>query len=188
VAPRIMRRIGLDGNPMRRRVDRVQAWARLAVLVVLVVAGPVPAWSAGSRVYARAATLAPAFPARAVVVRDAPFPATPYPMVVLPDVLAPATWTAPDGTVHSGLIAVAAGTPAGTAVRVWTDARGDPVAAPDRAQAATDATVAGAGAATGTVLLFAAAWLVLRRALDRRRMAAWRDGWAEVEPRWSGRV
>jgi hypothetical protein len=188
VAPRILRRLGLDGNPMRRRVDRVQAWAGLVALAVLVVAGPVLAWTAGSRAYAGAAAWAPAFPARAVLDRDAPIPAAAYPMVVLPEVIAPATWTAPDGTVHSGLIQVAAGTPAGTAVRVWTDARGDPVAAPDRARAATDATVAGAGAATGTALLLAAAWLVLRRTLDRRRLAAWRDGWAEVEPRWSGRT
>ena len=61
-----------------------------------------------------------------VQLTDAPFPTGNYAMAVLPTVTGAARWTAPDGAERAGQVPVRAGTPAGTAVTVWTDTAGEP--------------------------------------------------------------
>ncbi len=36
----IVRRLGLDGNPLRRRTDRVETWLTVAMTAALLVTGP----------------------------------------------------------------------------------------------------------------------------------------------------
>jgi hypothetical protein len=189
---RIRRRLGLDGNPLRRTADRVQIWATLVLLALLVVAGPVLAWRTGRHVY-RQGTVAERVESAqrtatpAVLLQDAPYPASNYAMVVAPMVTAEARWTARDGSVHSGQIPVPAGTPAGTTVTVWTDPAGDPVGRPPRHDDTTArAILAGLAAGLGAVLLLDTARRVLRWVLDRRRLAAWQAAWAVVGPQWTG--
>ena len=38
---RLARRLGLDGNPLRRRTDKIEAWLAALTLVVFVTAAPV---------------------------------------------------------------------------------------------------------------------------------------------------
>ena len=46
---RLARALGLDGNPLRRASDRAEAWIRAGLLVILLIAGPMAALTAGQR-------------------------------------------------------------------------------------------------------------------------------------------
>ena len=96
-------------------------------------------------------------------------------------------WTAPDGKAATGEVPVLAGTAVGTVVQVWTTRDGQLTDPPlldtqvsGQAQlAATFGVIGLAGALTITGLL-------ARRALDRRRMAAWDADWRAIgQQRWT---
>ena len=59
---RLARALGLDGNPLRRASDRAEAWIRIGLLAVFLIAGPLVALGAGHRAYhaGMAGVLAPA--------------------------------------------------------------------------------------------------------------------------------
>jgi hypothetical protein len=139
-----------------------------------------------SRVHAAQAAQRHSFPVRAVLEERAAYPvASEY---VIAPVQVRARWTGPDGTPHHGEIDPDAAGPAGTVVTVWTDAAGNPVAAPPGADSAdADGLAGGTLTLVGLAGLLVGAWLPLRRALDRRRLASWDVQWRAVEPRWSGR-
>ncbi|TMM34797.1 MAG: hypothetical protein E6F99_21445 [Actinobacteria bacterium] len=187
----VLRRVGLDGNPLRRPVDRAEAWLRLAVLALFVVAGPVLAWGTASRGYHDGAAAAERERAArheidAVLVTDAPLPSGDYAMVATPTVVADARWTGPDRSVHSGLLPAAAGAPAGSTVTLWTDRDGVPVTAPaQHDDLLARAGLAGGGTLLGLATVTGAALLVLRRMLDRYRLNAWQDAWSTVGPQWT---
>jgi hypothetical protein len=44
---RLARTLGIDGNPLRRATDRAEAWIRLSLIAVFLVAGPIAAIAAG---------------------------------------------------------------------------------------------------------------------------------------------
>jgi hypothetical protein len=44
---RLARALGLDGNPLRRASDRAEAWIRVGLLAIFLIAGPVAAIGAG---------------------------------------------------------------------------------------------------------------------------------------------
>lgn len=194
VTRRVLRRIGLDRNPMRRFVDRVEAVATLVLLAALVVGAPALFCTVGQHVYRDAvadeqtAPPRPGVPTRATVTdgtTDLRYGA--YTTVTTPKVFVEAVWSAPDGTARRGLVAVPAGTAAGTTVTVWTDATGEPVEAPlDRDEAVTQAVITALFAVLGAVVLGSTAHLALRGALDRRRLAAWQAEWTAIGPRWTG--
>jgi len=48
---RLARVLGLDGNPLRRVSDRAEAWIRVGLLGVFVIAGPMAALGAGGWAY-----------------------------------------------------------------------------------------------------------------------------------------
>jgi hypothetical protein len=47
------RALGLDGNPLRRASDRAEAWIRIGLLAVFLIAGPMAALGAGGWAYVR---------------------------------------------------------------------------------------------------------------------------------------
>ena len=47
----LTRALGLDGNPLRRASDRAEAWIRIGLLAVFLIAGPLVAVGAGHRAY-----------------------------------------------------------------------------------------------------------------------------------------
>ena len=186
---RLSRRLGLDGNPLRRRIDRLAAGLAALLMAVFLIGAPMLSVAAARWAGHAAATAQRA--ARswrqvpAVLLRGAPLPAVGS---AFGSSWVTARWTAPDGHERAGRILVGTGLAAGRTVRLWVDAAGSPTGPPPRygapvaseAHAAVLATVA-----LGGVLW----WLVgaVRRALDRRRLAAWEAAWAVVGPRWTKR-
>ena len=65
---RLARTLGLDRNPLRRATDRAEAWIRVGLLAVFLIAGPIAALGAGHWAHQTAITVArvPAAPANRV--------------------------------------------------------------------------------------------------------------------------
>jgi hypothetical protein len=81
------------------------------------------------------------------------------------------------------------GTRAGTTVMVWTGSSGKLEGAPvRRADVTIWETFAALAAAVLAVAAVATAGLLARRALDRRRLAAWDAEWSRTGPQWTGRL
>ncbi|MFI5897719.1 hypothetical protein ACIA5D_47305 [Actinoplanes sp. NPDC051513] len=177
---RLLRRLGWDRNPLRRRSDRVEAWLNAALLIVLLIAGGVLSVHAGRAAYreqARAAAWdrAHRFEVWAVLLAK---PAA-------PEGTAKARWKAPDGSPRTGPVRVADNTAAGTWTVIWVDEKGGVAAAPPLRRPANHA----AEVVVVTVLLVGTALALIRllllRMLERRRLRSWQAEWMEVGPRWS---
>jgi hypothetical protein len=65
---RLVRALGLDRNPLRRATDRAEAWIRVGLLAVFLIAGPMAALGAGHWAYHAGITAAqvPAAPAHRI--------------------------------------------------------------------------------------------------------------------------
>jgi hypothetical protein len=65
---RLARALGLDRNPLRRATDRAEAWIRLGLLAIFLIAGPVAAFGTGHWAYHAGITAArvPAAPTQRV--------------------------------------------------------------------------------------------------------------------------
>jgi hypothetical protein len=185
---RLMRGRRPDRNPLRRRSDRAET-AIFGVLLAAFLAGaPFAAHAAGSWTYATAAREAQLQRATAYQV----------PATLLQDALswnygeyggeANARWTAPDGQVRTGQVFVPGGAAAGSTVMVWTNRAGQLADSPLQAtQVAGRALMSRVLAvAVLAVMLIVIGWLA-RRALDKRRLAAWDAEWLATGPRWSPR-
>jgi len=100
----------------------------------------------------------------------------------------PAQWTAPNGQVRTGKIAVDLGMAAGRKVLIWVDGTGRPTDAPltDRAVHARATTVALIATLVLLTVLSVLAWAG-RKLLDRRRLSDWELAWAIVGPQWTKR-
>jgi hypothetical protein len=190
-ARKVLWRLWLDRNPLRRRADRIERLLIIGLIVLFAAAAPVVALAVGHGVAAGAAATARAESATwhrvaAHVQRSAPppvGPANPGSYVARE----PAWWTAPGGTRRSGGVVVPGGTRAGSVVQVWVDRAGRLVRGP-----LPQVGVAGAAlAATGAVTVLAATLVigaaVARRVLDGRRLAGWEAAWAAIGPQWTGR-
>jgi hypothetical protein len=187
---RLLRGRRLDRNPLRRGSDRAETVVLGALLAAVLVAAPFTAHAAGSWAHASAvrdaqvqraslhqvtATLLGAAPVLSSYGSAANFAVE-------------ARWRAPDGRVRTGELLVTAATAASHSTRIWVDRAGRLTGPPlSRDQVAGRAQLA-VGVAVGglAVLLITAAWLV-RRGIDRRRMAAWDADWLANGPRWSPR-
>jgi hypothetical protein len=188
-ATRLARRLGLDGNPLRRRTDKIAA--RLAALLVVVFVAGAPMLSLAAAGWAGRAVAAGQVATRswrqvpAVLLQTAPAPTAAA--RVLGSSRAWARWIAPDGRARTGQIPVSAGQ-AGHTVRLWVDAAGRPAgSSPARgAAAAREAAAAAVATATLGIVLVCLAWAG-RWVLDRRRLAGWQTAWAAVGPQWTRR-
>jgi hypothetical protein len=189
---RLARRIGLDRNPLRRRTDRVEAWLRLVLAFALAICGPVLVCWVGAVAYRSALAAAEhdrerLFAVDAVLMEDAVGLAYVrgedgvWPVSVM------ARWTAPNGGQRTGKVVTETAGAAGSVVVIWTDARGDLVDTANSPSPSGAALGAGLATALGLAAVYASVLLVIRRSLNRRRMASWQLEWAVVEPRWSSR-
>ena len=70
---RLVRALGLDGNPLRRTSDRAEAWIRAGLLAVFLIAGPMAALGAGGWAFHAGITAARAQAAAAHHVQAAAF-------------------------------------------------------------------------------------------------------------------
>ena len=70
---RLARALGLDGNPLRRASDRAEAWIRVGLLTMFLIAGPVAALGAGGWAYHAGITASPGPAVPALHVKGAAF-------------------------------------------------------------------------------------------------------------------
>jgi hypothetical protein len=185
---RLLRRLRLDRNPLRRGLDRAETAVLGVLLAAFLAAAPFAAHAAGSWTYATSAREAQA---QQAALRQVPATllqaAEPW-GISEGGPEAQARWKAPDGQVRTGDVFAASGTPAGSTVMVWVNQAGQLTDSPlQHSQVTGRADVAqGLAVAVLAVALIIAGWAA-RRALDRRRLAAWDAEWLATERRWSSR-
>ncbi len=190
----LARRAGLDANPLRRSSDRAEAWLRIGLVVVFLIASPLAAIGLGKLTSAASATAARSQAASErqvnAVLLDKVARAADDPLYGAAGfVWARAGWTAPDGVRRTGEVPAPVGSRAGRTVAIWVDTAGQLVYPPiGESQIASRviAVVALTPAALG-VLLMMVSWLA-RSVLDRRRLKDWAAEWSAVEPQWTKRT
>jgi hypothetical protein len=178
-----------DRNPLRRGSDRAETAVLAVLIIAFVAAAPFTALATGAWVHAIAHRVqvtqqASWHQVTAVLLNAAP--AVSGKIRVLPQVKA--RWTAPDGKTATGQVSVQPGTRAGTTVPVWTTRDGQLTDPPLQDSQVADQVVSAemAGVLVLAITLTVTG-LLARRALDKRRMAAWDADWRTTEPRWTTR-
>jgi hypothetical protein len=185
-ASRLARRLGLDGNPLRRRSDKIAACLAVLLAAVFLIGAPVAARVAigwVSRVAAAEQQVTRFWrQVPAVVQKSVPTP-TAWEISWVP-----ARWTAPGGRARTGQIPVSMAVAAGQTVRLWVDAAGTPTGPPP-GQGLVELDEAAAAAVAVVTLGIVLLCLVCagRLVLDRRRLAGWEAAWADVGPQWTKR-
>jgi hypothetical protein len=183
----IARKLGLDGNPLRRRTDKIAACLSVLLLAVFLIGAPflsaAAAGWAGHHGNAELRATRSWHQVSAVLLRSAPAPTavSGYYQIL-------ARWTTPDGRARTGRIPVSADMAAGRTVRLWVDSAGSPSGnPPNRRAVVADEVTAAVVATSGLgIALLCLAWAG-RWVLDRRRLAGWQAGWAAVGPQWTRR-
>lgn len=190
----LAQKMGLDANPLRRGSDRAEAWVRIGLIVVFLIASPLAAATLGqltSAASARAARAQAASEHQVTAVLDHRVSKSANdPLYGSAEFAwAGARWTAPDGQQRAGQVPAPVGSSAGRHIAIWVDSAGRLVYPPiGQGQIASRviAVVALTPALLGVVLL-GVLWLT-RRWLDRRRMGDWAAEWSAVEPLWTKRT
>jgi hypothetical protein len=183
------RMFGWDRNPLRRRIDRVEAGVLAGLIAVFLIGAPVLVAGAGH--LARAAglralrTQATWSQVSATVPRAAPNQSESSGQ--LDTVLLQARWTAPDGQSRSGLITTSPGVVVGNTTRIWVSRSGSPTGAPrERSELLGWTPIAEVGTALVLALMFFLAVRLQRWLFARSRLACWHKAWRAQGPRWTG--
>lgn len=174
-----------DRNPLRRRLDRVEAALVAGLAIAFLVAAPVAAVTAGHLAYGIASHSASAqrswHRVPAVLLASATVPGQFGTSV-------PARWTSPTGARRTGMVPVLASASAGSTIMVWIDAAGQLTDRPlQHSQVRAQAVMAAVLVPLALGWLLGCAGLLAHGALGRRRMAAWDDDWQATEPLWTRR-
>lgn len=170
-------------NPLRRRSDRIEAWALLVGCALAGVTGPVVGLLAEQSVAnALEEQRSEWRPVVAKLTEDAPGPPSGS---RAERVWAEVRWPTADGS-RTGQARVAPAASEGTAVTVWNDAEGRLVAPPPSpAQAEVRAVLIGTLAGSGAAAVPLAVLRVVRGRLRRSRMEQWDEEWARIGPQWA---
>jgi hypothetical protein len=184
------RMFGWDGNPLRRRADRLEAGVLAGLIVAFLIGAPILVMVAGHWALA-AATRALHAEAAWTQVPAAVQPSAPgqSSTSAVPDgtVWRRGRWTAPDGQPRSGWIAISPHVTAGGTAPIWVNRSGSPTGAPQgRSQVLGWAPLAEVGTALALVILFSLAVYAQRWLFGRSRLAGWHSAWRAEGPRWTG--
>ena len=189
---RCARWLGLDHNPLRRSIDRLEVALRLVAAILILAGVPLASIGMGRAVDHMVirqvqAEMAADHQVSAALTQAAPAQGNTDPNSGAEIAWVPARWVAADGTVHFGQVPAPAGTPKGSTVAVWADASGA-ITDPPSTHGDIVSSVFIASTSTGLLLLVALVGLQVlgRCALDRRRMRAWDAEWHSIGPRWTG--
>ncbi|AHH96943.1 hypothetical protein GCM10010174_73990 [Kutzneria viridogrisea] len=187
VLTRLARTLGFDQNPLRRCVDRVDSLL-IGLTLVTALAIPVGGVLFGRQLLDYEAGLsAEQLATRTSVTAELVTEADSHGMRPSEgSATARASWTAPDGTPHTGTVSVARGQHAGDRVSLWLDASGHVTGPPLRPGDATAVAVAVdlvlvIGAEAVLLVLF---WL-LRWPLDKWREHLWAVDWYRADTNWN---
>ncbi|MBW8482419.1 Rv1733c family protein [Actinomadura parmotrematis] len=181
VRPRLARvrhRLGLDGNELRRDVDRRQRRIGLVLLLLFAAAGWLFAARAGSLAYDRGLRLEQ----RDAATRHAVTATLTRVDAGTRGRTVTAEWTDAGGAHRIGTFTTWQAVDGGQQRRIWIGADGRPSLEPSRRHERTvsEAVLAGsAAAAAGAGLPLLLAYQGVRRACDRRRYRQWDLEWAE---------
>jgi hypothetical protein len=179
--------LGWERNPLRRRIDRVEAAIVAGLIAVFMIFAPVLAavaghWigSAGMREQ-RAEVASRLVPATVQGSARGQIPPGPMGKVWMP-----ARWTTPDGQARRGWILVSPGDAAGGSIRVWVAPSGALTGPPIRhSQVQAHVVMAEWLTALAWGLFLCLAGGAGRGLLAQRRLADWNKAWRVVEPRWT---
>lgn len=190
----LARRMGVDANPLRRGCDRAEAWVRLGLVLAFLIASPLAAIGLGhltNDASVRAAQIEAANEQQVVAVLLHRATRNSDDTLYSASNLAwtQARWTAPDGRQRTGQVPALEGTRAGSTVRIWVNNIGQ-LTYPPIGQGQIASRVIAVVALTPAVvaiILLGVGW-VIRRLVDRRRLASWAAEWSAVEPLWTKRT
>ncbi|KZB88061.1 hypothetical protein AVL48_18995 [Amycolatopsis regifaucium] len=180
---RFRRRLFPGHNSLARVSDRIEALLLKLVILAALLAIPVAA-AVGSanhdRQVAEAAADATGRQATtAYLLKAAPVRIVDSESVGTGDATTEATWTDSRGVRHTGGVLATPGSPAGSPVPIWIDARGALTAAPKTASTAVfDSVLVGLWLWFAVVAALVLLHRVVRLVLDRQRAAAWERAWA----------
>jgi hypothetical protein len=183
--PRLARLL-ISRNELRRTSDRVEG-AAVVILLASFAAAAVATSFVGANIYrSERAAAARLRPVAAVLTQNGPTNT----LAGFGQVMA--RWRAPDGREHSGLLTTDTvpsiwDAVAGSRVRVWVTRSGDPAIPLGQAAMILTALLVPLWGTVGAALVLILCYWLCRRALDRRRLAAWESDWALVGPRWTSR-
>jgi hypothetical protein len=183
-----LRLLGLGRNPLRRRVDRLEAALIMLALLAALLAVPAAA-ALGTTIrdrvdHSTAEDRAEVHPVHARTLDNTAeaFPASPG----LAMTAARVEWFDASGSAHEGKADVLIGTKAGTDLTIWLDRSGAITRVP---RSLGDGTPLGLAAGLVLPLLVWPLLFVLfrfvRRPLDTRRALAWAREWEQVAARWT---
>ncbi len=185
---RAIRGARLDGNPLRRGIDRLETCLLAGLFVVLAAVTPSAMRLAGHACFAaamhtRQEQLTTRHQVRAVLTEEAS-PVSGYSLSAY--VLTRATWSSVGGVRRSDEVPADPGSPKGAVVPVWTDSSGYLVSPPLAvSEAASQADAAATGVIVATGVLYVAGAAAIRHVLNRRRMAAWDADWVATARMWN---
>jgi len=177
-----------DRNPLRRGTDRLETFLLAGLFVAAGAGAPFAVQAAGhawqaDAAQARQAELATRHEVTAVLAQSAG-PIGEYTLSSQVPTLA--SWTSADGARRAGDVPARPGSPSGTLVNVWIDARGYLVSPPlTIAQVADQVDAARVAAVGGVIVGYMASALAVRQLLNRRRMAAWDADWVATARVWN---
>jgi hypothetical protein len=184
---RIGRKLGLDGNPLRRRTDKIAVRLAALLLAVFLIGAPfLSVAAAGWAGHHGAADLRAErswHQVSAVLLLGTPARTATGGVLGSYQVLA--RWTTPGGRARTGRIPVSVDLAAGRTVRLWVNS---PAGFPlnHRLVLAHEATAVVIAAVALGIVLLCLAWAG-RWVLGRRRLADWEAVWAAVGPQWTKR-
>jgi hypothetical protein len=190
----LARRMGVDANPLRRGCDRAEAWLRLGLVLVFLIASPLAAFGLGhltndASIRAARAEAANEHQVAAVLLHRVSHNSN-DPLYSTSELAwVQARWTAPDGRRRVGEVPAAVGSRAGRKVPIWVNSVGQLVYPPiGQGQIASRViAVVALTPAILAIILLGVGWLI-RRLLDRRRIVGWGTEWSAVEPLWTKRT
>jgi hypothetical protein len=179
-----------DSNPLRRRIDRAEAFIFGGLVVAAMAVAPIAGMEAGHVAYTDSLRVAHAQERTdhqtTAVLLAAPSTSSAGGYTISSLVSADARWTTPTGASRTGIVQIPAASVKGEPVKIWTDAAGNVTSAPaTEAQASGQGTFAAVMAVVLTLVTCFTTAGVTRMILNRRRLAAWDADWTVTAPMWT---